>query len=152
MASANTAVLHGWHHVDDAEAKIEIAEACGDLSGVRIRDDQILTAVYMRPAKYGKSGLLTVRETQREDVYQGKVSLVLKVGPSAFKGRNQDINVGDWIVSPVRLCEQISIRCPGSKIREDRAESGWLKNEGWPARVLFEKDILMVIERPEWIV
>jgi hypothetical protein len=151
MAEASTAILHGWHHADTDEAKREILAGCGDLSKTRIRDDHILAGIYMRPA-ITRGGLLITRGTQREDVYQGKVSLVLAIGPAVFRRRDPDIFIGDWIVAPPRACEPVSIRGPGAKIAADRAESGWLSEEGWPCCWVFEKDIFMVVERPEWIV
>ena len=68
-------------------------------------------------------------ETTEQDKYQGKVGLVVKKGPSAFKDetgrwfKDADVNVGDWVVfrpsdgwsvaingQPCRLMDDVVIR------------------------------------------
>lgn len=64
---------------------------------------QMLVAIYVRPNKTA-SGLYLSDRTVQEDVYQGKVGLILKMGPLAFKDDATHSfgtvrpKVGDWIV------------------------------------------------------
>jgi hypothetical protein len=70
----------------------------------------VLVATYVQPPKMmkGPDGKLipffSSDRTQQEDRFQGKIGLVLKVGPIAFKGAKPDsfggisLQVGDWIM------------------------------------------------------
>lgn len=113
-------VLHDWKHASAAEAKKEILEAAGDLTDIEIFGAQLLIAPYIRPEKT-RGGIITPGSAAREDEFQGKVGLVLKVGPTAFHpdrleqfgGRAPD--VGDWIFHDVKACFQMHIRGKGGK-------------------------------------
>ena len=88
------------HEVDPKE---KILEEIGDISGLDIYQNQILCAVYVRPEKT-KSGLYLTDANRDEDKIQGKVGLLVKLGPIAFDDKSgqwfQDVDVGlnDWIV------------------------------------------------------
>jgi hypothetical protein len=89
----------------------------------------VVVAIYVRPEKL-KSGLILSRaHTPNEDLYQGKVGLVLKLGPIAFleddshRFGERTPRPGDWIVSsvgetfaftlgkvPCRIVEDVSVR------------------------------------------
>lgn len=125
-------VLHDWKHASAAEAKREILEAAGDLTDIEIFGAQLLIAPYIRPEKT-RGGIITPGSAAREDEFQGKVGLVLKVGPTAFRkttfkddggvdrmgdeaqfgGRHPE--VGDWIFHDVKACFQMHIRGKGGK-------------------------------------
>ena len=87
------------HEVDP---KQEILDKLGDLSGVELFHNQVLVATYLRPSKT-KSGIYLTDSTKQEDKYQGKVGLVLKLGPKAFVSDDKTdfdglkVEVGDWI-------------------------------------------------------
>jgi len=85
----------------DVDPKQAVLDKVGALDGVEIFGNDILVAIYKRPEKT-KSGLILVDTTRGEDVHQGKVALVLKVGPTAFVdeegNRFRDIDRGDWVV------------------------------------------------------
>ena len=88
------------HEVDPKQA---IMEKIGDISGFDVYQNQVLCAVYVRPEKT-KSGLYMTDANRDEDKIQGKIGLVLKLGPVAFdddsgkwfEGVNVDLQ--DWIV------------------------------------------------------
>ena len=86
------------HEVDPRE---EILQKVGDLSGVEVFGNDILVAIYKRPQKT-KSGIILADTTRDEDRYQGKVFLVLKLGPTAYiddeGSKFRDIKEGDWVV------------------------------------------------------
>lgn len=94
----------------------------------------ILVGTYVRPEKT-KGGIIRVDRSLAEDRFQGKVGLVLKVGPIAFKDDNVNkfggvtVKEGDWVLyrssdghemfyvdengrdgTPVRLLEDIHIK------------------------------------------
>ena len=86
------------HEVDPKQA---ILDRVGDLEGIDVFGSDMLVAIYKRPEKT-KSGLILTDTTRKEDIYQGKVGLVVKMGPFAYVdddgNKFRDINVGDWIV------------------------------------------------------
>lgn len=91
------AAMH--HEKDPADA---IRAELGDIAGFDILHNQVLVAVYQRPAKT-KSGLILASQTLDEDRYQSKIGLVLKGGPEAFKSSDawvfpDTIREGSWIV------------------------------------------------------
>lgn len=88
-------------HATDPAA--ELKEKLGDISEVEIFNNQLLVAVYVRPTRTA-SGLYLTDKTTEEDLYQGKVGLVVKAGPSAFQDdsgkwfKDVAVAVGDWVV------------------------------------------------------
>ena len=86
------------HDVDPRE---DLLRRAGDLESVEIFGNDILVAIYKRPEKT-KSGIILVDDTRGEDVHQGKVGLILKMGPVAYIDKDgvrfRDIKEGDWIV------------------------------------------------------
>lgn len=80
-----------------------LAEKIGDISEVELFNNQVLVAVYIRPNKTA-SGIYLSDSTRDEDRFQGKVGLVLKMGPAAFVDPDNkwfvgaNVKVGDWVV------------------------------------------------------
>jgi co-chaperonin GroES (HSP10) len=64
------------HEVDPAE---EIRNKIGDLSGINLLGPKILCAIYVRPTKT-KGGIILTDKVRDEDIYQGKIGLIVKVG------------------------------------------------------------------------
>lgn len=87
------------HDIDPCKT---IHDEMGDISDVELFHNQVLAAIYVRPEKT-KGGLYLTNSLRDEDKWQGKVGLIVKAGPDAFKdetGRwfnGVNINVGDWI-------------------------------------------------------
>lgn len=134
--------------IHKADPKQEIWKKVGKLDWLKVRSNQILVGVYERPkeAVYGTLKLHLADKTTEEDRYQGKVGLVLKMGPLAFKDDPADnvkflpediCKVGDWIVF--------------------RASDGWqmtLTGDGSNAqlcRMFVESDIRAVITSPDQV-
>lgn len=88
------------HDVDPKEAIFR--EVAHFTDKIKVLGPDILVAVYVRPEKT-KSGLLLPDKSRDEDKYQGKIGLVVKMGPIAFK---EDVDhkfpvvpqIGDWVV------------------------------------------------------
>jgi co-chaperonin GroES (HSP10) len=92
-------------HEDDPRAAI-MDDCEPHLNHVQVLGARVLVGVYVRPHKT-KSGLILTSKTTDEDRYQGKVGLVLALGPIAFEDDSSHRfgavkpKVGDWIVYSV---------------------------------------------------
>ena len=67
---------------DDPKSKI--LEMVGDLADIDVLGSRVLVGTYVAPRKT-KGGIILTDVTVDEDRWQGKVGLVLKMGPAAFK-------------------------------------------------------------------
>lgn len=128
--------------VHDVDPKRELLKRVGDLSDFKVTFNQILCAIYLRPdeAQFGTLKLKLADQTKDEDRYQGKVGLVLKMGPRAFvddverQFHNFHVRVGDWIVF--------------------RASDGWqitLTHNQVLCRMFTEWDIRGVVQSPDFV-
>ncbi len=78
-----------------------IQDFVGDLSGFEVIGDRVLVGIYMRPEKTS-GGIIRPDNNKVEDIWQGKVGLVLKCGPDAFvdpetgEKYEQALKPGDW--------------------------------------------------------
>src|SRR5215472_17091490 len=84
--------------------KQAILDFVGDLSEVNIPLNRILVGTYMRPERT-KGGIIRPDSNKEEDVWQGKVHLVLKWGNQAYEDDHEyrfpaedKAQPGDWIV------------------------------------------------------
>ena len=114
---------------------VDILRSVGDLSDVTVLGDYVLVATYVRPA-VTKSGIFIPGEAQREDIYQGKTGLVIKVGETAFKYRGafkyegRAAQVGEWV--------------------SYRVSDGWsMKLNGVDCRMIDCNDLRMILPSPE---
>ena len=129
VAARNTAIL-----AQASDPKTALLNAVGDLSDYDLFHNQILVAIYVRPEKTS-GGIIRPGTNVQEDEYQGKVGLVVKVGPSAFVSDEEDfmgqmVNVGDWVVY--------------------RVGDGWALNiRDTACRILTDRTIRMRIKKPE---
>lgn len=103
------AAMRMVHEKDPAQ---EIRENAGDLSGVDLSGNQVLLGLYKRPEKTA-SGIILSDVTRKEDEYQGKVGLVLKLGPQAFDDveyfKGWRVKEGDWVVCWVSDGRQVGV-------------------------------------------
>lgn len=88
------------HHTRDAVQ--EILDEVGTIDDFEVFGADVLVAIYKRPEKTA-GGVFLADTTRHEDKWQGKVGLVLKVGPAAFKDDDKTsfhgvtVAVGDWV-------------------------------------------------------
>lgn len=79
-----------------------ITDAIGDISKFKIFNNQILVGIYIEPETTA-GGIILPQSRAVESKFQGKIGLVLKKGPLAFKDDDstrfydQDVDVGEWI-------------------------------------------------------
>lgn len=117
------------------DPKAALFEAVGDLSGYDIFHNQVLVAIYVRP-NVTAGGIFRPDENIKEDEYQGKVGLVIKLGPAAFKDTDeetfsgQSLEVGDWVVFRTGDGWQLNIRDTACRILHDRTIRMRIKNPG----------------------
>lgn len=115
------------------DPKQALFDAVGDLSGYDIFHNQILVAIYVRP-NITAGGILRPDENIKEDEYQGKVGLVVKIGPTAFMETEdetfagQTLSVGDWVVFRTGDGWQLNIRDTACRILNDRTVRMRIKN------------------------
>lgn len=87
----------------DVDPKQKLLEELGDISQLKLFNNQVLAAVYIRP-KQTKSGLFLSDQTTDEDRYQSKVGLIVHMGPSAFQDptgqwfEGVEVSMHDWIL------------------------------------------------------
>lgn len=118
-----------------SDPKAALFEAVGDLTNFDIFHNQILVATYVRPEKTS-GGIIRPGMNVDEDEYQGKVGLVVKVGPSAFLDTDdqdflgQTLTVGDWVVYRTGDGWQLTIRDTACRILTDRTIRMRIKNPG----------------------
>jgi len=119
------------------DPKQALFEAVGDLSDIDVFHNQILVALYIRP-EMTKGGIIRPGTNVVEDEYQGKVGLVVKIGPTAFVSSettnfmNQKVNIGDWLIY--------------------RIGDGWpIMVNGTACRVLTDRSVKMRTKTPEAI-
>jgi co-chaperonin GroES (HSP10) len=95
------------------DVKTAILECIGDLSTVSVMQNMVLVATYIRPEKTS-GGLFLPDSALEEDIYQGKVGLVLKKGPVAGIAEDDRFDVfpdvGDWCVYRVGDAWDLTIR------------------------------------------
>ena len=87
-------------HTEDPKKKL-LAEI-GKVPDEVVMFTRILVAVYRRPEKT-KGGIILTDRANEEDVWQGKVGLVIKKGPLAYKDdevtkfQGYEVEEGDWV-------------------------------------------------------
>lgn len=120
------------------DPKAEMLKQVGDLSGVDVMYNMVLLAVYVRP-NITKGGIIRPDENQEEDVWQGKVGLVIKLGQDAFeddeevKFNGQRADKGEWVVFKTGDAWQLTIG-------------------QWPCRLVRDSSIKMKVTDPSIIV
>jgi co-chaperonin GroES (HSP10) len=125
---------------NSATADRELLKAIGDISDIEVLNDRILIAIY-RHEGVTKGGIHTTTTTEDESDYQGKVGLVIKIGPLVnVPGkeitRGAEFKLGDWVVVN-----------PSSGLSMHAGQHGSKRM----LRMLVEKDIHMRVKRPDCI-
>lgn len=135
--------LKAIHHKDP---RLEIIKRVGDLSWFRLRTNQILVAIYIAPPErqYRNMKLLVTDKTRDEDRYQGKIGLIIKMGPTAFVDDEQThflpedkAALHDWVVFRASDGWQLTLTGDGSEETKQ------------PCRVFVESDIRAIVSDPD---
>jgi len=120
-------IMPMMHEVDPAE---DLRNKIGDISGFNLIGPKVLCAIYLRPEKT-KGGIIITNKTRDEDIYQGKIGLIVKTGVNVGADRewfgDTKLEVGAWagfrasdgyslIVNGVncRILEDVRVQCIAS--------------------------------------
>lgn len=116
------------------DVKKDIQRTVGDLNGVKVKWNMVLVATYIRPEKTA-GGIIRPQTNVGEDEFQGKVGLVLKLGPMAYQDdeetqfQGEKVEEGEWAVYKVGEAWSVNIN-------------------GYPCRLVKDSSIRMVVDDP----
>lgn len=157
---------HQQYYADYDDAKAHILQAVGDYSKMQLFGRQVLAAVFCRPV-VTPGGIMLPEKDQKEDWWQGKVVLILKTGPGAFKGDESFHNetygegidapaVGDWMFANANAGIQVSLRFEGASRPQGLDKNGnpmdLFVGDGWPCRIFDDTHFYGRIEAPHVVV
>ncbi len=137
----------------------EIHHALGDIEGLEVWGNMVLLAMFVRPAQT-RSGFVVSNSMPLEDAYQGKVGLIVKLGPDAFPEGENTFNgrkpaVGDWVYhNPQSFEIQAQVVGRGAKRKMLKGEKEDHPTEarswnGWAVRLVRDSQIHGRLEHPE---
>lgn len=118
------------------DPKQAIIKEAGDLSGVGICGDYVLIGTYIRPEKTS-GGIIRPDANVEEDVWQGKVGLILKFGMDAFA------NTDDYKFSFIPQVHDWAVYFIG--------DAKALTINGYPCRLIRDVNIRMVVDDPQLV-
>lgn len=81
----------------------ELLAKMADLDKFELFHNQVMVAIYVRPEKTA-GGIVLPDSSRKEDLYQGKIGLLIKKGASAFEKDDrwftgeEDFKIGDWLI------------------------------------------------------
>lgn len=94
------------------------------LDKIDVYAGRVLLAIYIAP-KTTAGGIILTDSTVQEDLWQGTVGLVVKLGPIAFadddthKFHGQTVNIGDWVVFRPSDTKRLQINGVDCRLIED---------------------------------
>jgi co-chaperonin GroES (HSP10) len=103
--------------------KTTVLEKLGDLSRYEVLGSNVLLATYIEPEKTA-GGIIRPQRNVEEARWQGKVGLILKLGPTAFQydgpyewpATARKPSVGDWVMHHASEARELSIKSTSCKI------------------------------------
>lgn len=130
----------------DPERKA-ILDKLGDLSHVEIANNEVLLAIYIRSNR-SPGGLYLTDKTVKEDVYQGKVGLVVKIG-NACRFERVDEKTGVKFGIPIALYDWVVVRPSDTWALDVNADPEVLAREDFvTCRLAYDDMIRMRITSP----
>jgi len=160
---ATTGMLHDMKPTVDIGA--EIRRSVGDLSGIEVFGQQILVGIYLRGET--TQGGIIMPGLQKEDLYQGKVVLILKMGPTATSVMERDHDmkhlpnpwgarpprVGDWVFHSASQAFDLNVKGEGAKTSPAIAKDfPAIRDKGWPCRLVYAADLYGRVDDPLMLV
>lgn len=126
---------------DPEVEKQSLMEKVGDLDGLKeVMGNNILVAKWIR----NKEGSIELTDlTKAEDKWQGKVGLVLAVGPQAYK----EDETHDWAGQSVKVGDWVQYRASDGEDFDMRPLHSF---KGVPCSWLKEGDIKVILNRPDF--
>lgn len=152
---------HGVMRWDLKALRKEILDGLGDISGFEIWGNQVLLAVACEPVET-KGRIVLGNDTKIEAVWQGKVGMILRIGPDCFTENAKTFNhrkpkVGDFVYHNVNeQTLQLSLAGPGWKKTQIKAPNGTTEDtrawNGWPVRLVADRYIYGRVQSPEIVI
>jgi hypothetical protein len=142
-----SAVLKSKQNDPAAQLKRDILAKIGDVSEFEIAQNEILLAIYQRPETTA-GGIIQVAQTLKEDIYQGKVGLVVKIGEHCqFDRVDPYTNIKTGI--PISLHDWVVVRPSDTWALDVNMKSDTLSKKDFvPCRLVHDKDIRAKIPHP----
>lgn len=116
----------------DTDPKQKLLDTLGDISDIEVFNNDVLVAIYVRPSV--TAGGIHLPDAYRdEDKAQGKVGLVVKMGPEAFRDdsghwfNGVSVNVGDWVWYRVSDGFPVSVGGTPCRVLKDTSVRGTTK-------------------------
>jgi hypothetical protein len=127
-----------------------LLDRLGDFSAVEIAQNEVLVATYMRP-ELTPGGIALPWQNLKEDQYQGKVGLVIKIG-NACRFVRQDPNSRITYGIPINLHDWVVYRCSDTWPLEFNARPDVLDRKDflW-CRLVFDDQIRMKVPNPAMV-
>lgn len=130
------------------DPKKVILDKLKDVPGITIASNELLMAVYQRD-ELSPGGIIQTAKTLKEDVYQGKVGLVVKIGEN-FRHKWSDPYTGESGGIPISLHDWIVIRASDTLPIEINVRDGVYAKEGFVVcRLVLAKYIRMIVTNPD---
>lgn len=127
-----------------------IFDKLGDLFHVKVAQNEFLMAIYVRSTRT-PSGIFMTDKSVKEDVYQGKVGLVVKIG-EACKFVRTDSASGRSYGIPVKLYDWVVVRPADTWAIEINAHPQVLAKEDFVVcRLVYDDMVRMVVDYPGMI-
>jgi co-chaperonin GroES (HSP10) len=132
------------------DTKQEILDKLGNLEHVEIAQNEVLLAIYQRPEKTA-GGIILTHNNLKEDLYQGKVGLVVKIG-AACRFEREDPKTGAVYGLPIKLHDWVFCRTSDSWPLDINAHPDVLKREDFvPCRLVYDDQIRGRVAHPSMI-
>lgn len=133
----------------DPKRKV-ILDKLGDIRGLRLAQNEVLVAIYQRD-EMTPGGIVLPSKTLKEDVYQGKVGLVIQISEK-FNPFWTDPYTGQTGGVPVALHDWIVFRPADTWSLEINGRDGIFDKESFVVcRTVNPKHIRFVIDNPDSI-
>jgi len=128
---------------DEPDQRQALLDATRDaVAGITLMRNRVLVATFIEPAKT-KGGIILTNKTLDESRFQGKVGLVLKLGPMAFKFPDEyasDVpSVGDWVFYRPSDATECGVKIVGTV------------RDGVLCRHIHDDNIVGIIDGPELV-
>ena len=136
--------------VQKYDPKRELLDLLGDISGIEIAQNEVLLAIYMRQEKTA-GGIILPHQNLKEDRYQGKCGLVVKIG-SACRFLRQDEKTDVRYGLDIKLHDWVVVRPSDSWALDINSDLEALKIENFVAcRLIYDDQIRMRVTDPRMI-
>lgn len=132
------------------DPKKEILDKLGDISSVEIAQNEVLIAIYMRPEKTA-GGIVVPGSNLKEDRYQGKAGLVIKIG-TACRFQRTDAQTGASYGLDIKLYDWVVVRPSDTWTLDLNADKkAFSLLDFVPVRLVYDDQIRMRVPSPEMV-